>query len=167
MSAEPPIANLQADQMRCLVAWINTRSFCIDNVKMNAVTASDGFSSYAHIELICCDAKTRLLTHPTHYARSIQVTADGRIHVPQQLRQVAPSWSDADAGPHTNMLDIKQSIENLLLALRDVSRCGVTSTRKVTREYTLASVAIPARDLVDVLNFEVQFQPLHGGHRAR
>ena len=98
MAAEPQTANLQADQMRCLVAWINTRNFYVDNVKMSAVTASDGFASYTHIEIICCDAKTRLLTHPTHYARSIQVTADGRIHVPQQLRQVAPSWSDADAG---------------------------------------------------------------------
>jgi len=65
------------------------------------------------------------------------------------------------------MLDIKQSIEKLLLALRDVSRCGVTSTRKVTREYTLTAVEIPARDLVDVLNFEVQFQPIPGGHRVR
>ena len=66
MAAEPQTANLQADQMRCLVAWINTRNFYVDNVKMSAVTASDGFASYTHIEIICCDAKTRLLTHTRH-----------------------------------------------------------------------------------------------------
>lgn len=160
MPAEPRNASLQTDQMQCLVSWLNARNYRVDNVKLDAVVASDGFAAYAHITFRSDDAKTMRLTHPSYYARSVQVTADGRIHVPQQLRQVAPAWSDVDAGPHADVSEISKSIDKLMSLLRDVDRCGVTSTRKITREYTLTAGNIPANNIVDVLNYEVEFQHL-------